>query len=270
MSKTQYERQARALQNEIDRLDAEVEETQGMSQAADKEFGKVRDVTPRRDRNWLLFVLLNGERDARDRFLSLRRQAVTRSSEVERVVRDQRTANEKLAELIVDGLRRYDNKYRKVEEELSALRKARLACDRTLGAVAVARKEAVQAARSAPQRSRREVTDPEVELTAARVSAAVQVVRDGVDDVNRTARASVVMTSVLVFRTKFEFSGARVNRSKRVSEFTRVGNGLAALEKDVQALRGKISAQVTSHESDLRRRQEIEHERVRVDSSRAQ
>jgi Skp family chaperone for outer membrane proteins len=230
----------------------------------------VSAVTPRRDRNWLLFVLLNGARDARDRFLLLRRQAGTRSSEVERIVRHLKTANKKLSELIVDGLHRYDNKYGKVEKELNAIRQARIACERTLGAVAVARKEAAQAARSAPQRSRREVTDPEVGLVAARVSAAVQVVRDGVDDVNRKARSSGVIRSALIFTMKSEFSGVRVDRSKRVSEFTRVGNALTALEKDVQALRGKISAQVTTLESDLRRRQEIERERVRVDSSHAQ
>lgn len=93
MTRTQCERQARALQNEIDRLDAEVEEARREFSAAAREFEKVSAVTPRRDRNWLLFVLLNGARDARDRFLLLRRQAGTRSSEVERIVRHLKTAN---------------------------------------------------------------------------------------------------------------------------------------------------------------------------------
>jgi predicted nucleic acid-binding Zn-ribbon protein len=270
MSRTQYERQARALQNEIDRLDVEVKEARRVSSGAIKEFDKVRAVTPRRDRNWLLFVLLNGDRDARDRFLSLRRQVGTRSSEVQRSERDLKTANKKLAELVVDGLRRYDNKYGKVEKELSENRQARIACERTLGAAAVARKEAAQAARSAPQRSRRDVTSPEVELVAARVSAAIQVVRDSVDEFNRKARSGNVIRSALIFTMKHEFSGVRVDRSKRVSEFTRVVNALTALEKDVQALRGKISTQVTMLESDLRRRQEIERERVRVGLPRAQ
>lgn len=267
---TQYEHQARELQDEIDRLDAEAEEARREFRAAVKGFEKVSADIPRRDRNWLLFVLLNGDRDARDRFLLLRRQMGTRSSEVERLERDRKTATKKLSDLVVDGLRRYDTKYGEVETELSEIRQVRIACERTLGTVAVARKEAAQAARSAPERSRRGVTNPEVGMMATRVSAAVKAVRDGVDDVNRKARSSNGVRSVLLFSVRSGFSGERVDRSTRVAEFTRIGSALTALEKDVLALRGKLSAQVTTHESELRRRQEIERERVRGGSSRAQ
>lgn len=268
MSRTKYERQARALQNEITRLDAEVAEARKKSHVAAAEFAKVTAETLRRDRNWLLFVLLNGSRDARDRFLSLRDRARTRSSEVANLERDLRSTDNKLDELVVGGLRQYDSKYRTVEEELNAIRQARIACERTLGAVASARTAAAQAARTAPPRSRK-AADPEVELAGARVSAAVQVVRDGVDEVNSRTRSSSAIRSALSFAVKSEFSGVRTDRSKRVFEFTSVGNGLKALEKDLRQLRTKIDERVTTLQADLRRRQEAERERVRIDSARA-
>jgi hypothetical protein len=51
MSSTQYERQARAVQNEIDRLEAAVEEARKESSVAIKEFEKARAVTLRREKN---------------------------------------------------------------------------------------------------------------------------------------------------------------------------------------------------------------------------
>lgn len=267
MSKAQYELQASALQNEINRLDAEVDQAKRASVAAAKEFATLEATTPRRDRNWLFYVLRNGDRDARERYLAARREAGTSSSRVERIVRDRKTADRKLSELVVDGLRRYDDKYGEVEKELHAIREVRTACERTLGAVAVARRTAEQAARSAPQRSRRGEIDPEVEQVAARVSAAVQVVRDGVADLNK-ARGGVGQRFALA--GKFEFSDARVDRSKRVSEFTRVGNALTALEKDVRSLRSGISEKANTLESELRQRRETERERVRSDASGAQ
>ena len=238
MSRTKYEHQTRALQNEITRLDVEVGEARKKSRVAAAKFAKVSAETLRRDRIWLLFVLLNGSRDARDRFLSLRHQARTRASEVANLERDLRSTDNELTELVVDGLRRYDSKYGKVAEELNAIRHARIACERTLGAVATARTATAQAARTAPPRSRK-AADPEVEFAGARVSAAVQVVRDGVDEVNSRTRASGVIRSALSFTVKSEFSSVRIDRSKRVFEFTSVGSGLKALEKDLRQLRTK-------------------------------
>jgi hypothetical protein len=262
VSSDQYEHQARALQDKIDRLEAEMEEAGRESAAAVREFTKVGAVTPRRDRNWLLFVLLNGDHNARDRYLLLRERARSRSSAVDRIVRDVKAADKELSELIVHGLRRYDNEYGAIEKELGMTRLARTACEKALGVVAAARGETTQAARSAPPRSRRGPTDPEVEQAAARVSAAVRAVHDAVDDVNRQTRSSGVSSYLPNLMAKTEFSGVRVDRSQRVSEFTRVGNALNAIEKEVQALRGKLSAHVATLEADLRRRRESERERL--------